>query len=868
MNRNTTRALSRPPIEPLEPRRMLNAADLDPAFGDGDGLAVQPVPGGHLYGNGIVMQSNGRVIVGGTRYNSTTREDVALVRFNVNGTTDYTFNNNTGIVIGDVASRDNRFFSMVVQPDDKILVAAMDLNPSIITNEPARFVIWRYNANGTPDTGFGTSGRVLLDNFVAGKTNHWPRLALQPDGKIIVAGGASHTNFVAARLNTDGQLDSTFGGGDGKVLASPTGSSIYPNDVAVAPDGDIIVIGDALEIYPDDSAKILFAAVRWDSDGNLDEEFGGGDGMALFPVLDAAHGTAESIAVQADGKILLGGTKFAGGQAYDFALLRISDAGVPDTSFSGDGWQVTNLSMDDRIMDLQIVDGGKILAVGRSYSTASRLSGSASIVRYNSNGNLDTTFGDNGKLLTKFALPNAEIHGVVRRPSGEYVLGGFWENQATFANEWIAAQLLGDNAPAPINASVAGKIFNDVDADGFRDAAEAGLANWKVFIDADKDGVLDPGEKTATSDAAGNYKFADLAPGSYRVRVVQQATWRRTKPTAAWYDYNLVAGQDVTVADFGQSQSVQITGNLFEDKDGDGIKDAGEGPLSEWWLYLDANKNGKFDTGERRAMTDAAGNYKFNPLPAGSYRVREDILTSGWRISTPSSGYHDVTLAAGGSASGKNFGNTKNVLISGTLWNDLDADAVKDAGEGGLAGWKVFIDANKNGLLDTGEKTATTDASGNYKFTALRAGSYRIREVLQAGWRKTTAASWYDLTLPSGGSATGKNFGNTQKILISGNVFNDLNGDHLKSAGEGGLAGWRIFVDKDNDGVYDIGESNVLSDASGNWSFKQLLAGTYKLRIVQQTGWTRTTPTSGYHSVTLASGASATGKLFGEKKLA
>ena len=314
------------------------------------------------------------------------------------------------------------------------------------------------------------------------------------------------------------------------------------------------------------------------------------------------------------------------------------------------------------------------------------------------------------------------------------------------------------------------------------------------------------------------------------------------------------------------SNTASIAGNLFNDLDSDGVKDSGEGALSNWKVFLDADKDGVLDSGEKTATTDSSGNYKFTALAAGSYRVRE-VTNSGWRRTAPSSGYFDVTLTSGQASTGKNFGNTQKVLISGTLFNDLDGDGTKDSGEGGLSNWKVYLDSDKDGVWDSTEKYVMTNTSGSYTFKTLAAGSYRVREVLPSGWRRTTPSSGYfDLTLSNGGSSTGKNFGNTQKILISGTVFNDLDGDKIKDSGEVGLSGWKVFIDSDSDGVWDSSEKYVTTSSSGSWSFKNLAAGTYRVRVVQQTGWTRTTPTSGYHSVTLSSGGSSTGKLFGEKK--
>ena len=95
-----------------------------------------------------------------------------------------------------------------------------------------------------------------------------------------------------------------------------------------------------------------------------------------------------------------------------------------------------------------------------------------------------------------------------------------------------------------------------------------------------------------------------------------------------------------------------------------------------------------------------------------------------------------------------------------------------------------------------------------------------------------------------------------------------MNGDRIRNSGEAALASWRVFIDSDLDGVWDSTERSTLTDAGGNYSFKTLSAGTYRVRIVQQSGWTRTTPTAGYHSVTLTNGQSATGKLFGERRIA
>jgi protocatechuate 3,4-dioxygenase beta subunit len=309
-----------------------------------------------------------------------------------------------------------------------------------------------------------------------------------------------------------------------------------------------------------------------------------------------------------------------------------------------------------------------------------------------------------------------------------------------------------------------------------------------------------------------------------------------------------------------------ISGSNFSDANADGSKGSGEGGLAGVTVFLDANENGKADTGERTSSTDGAGNYRFFNLDAGTYRVRQ-VVPAGYRVTTPASGYFDVALASGQDVTLKGFGDTQKVLIAGNVYNDLNGGGTKSSGETGIAGWRVFLDADNDGVVDSGEKSVLTDSSGNYRFNNLVAGTYRARLVVPAGWRRSQPSSAaYTLTLGNGAAATGKNFGATQRVLISGTVFNDLNGDRVKNSGEAGLSGWRVYVDADNDGKFDSGEKNLLTDSRGNWAFRDLAAGAYRVRVVPQSGWGLTTPTAGVFSITVGSGQTSTGKLFGARR--
>src|SRR5205807_2638111 len=135
--------------------------------------------------------------------------------------------------------------------------------------------------------------------------------------------------------------------------------------------------------------------------------------------------------------------------------------------------------------------------------------------------------------------------------------------------------------------------------------------------------------------------------------------------------------------------------------------------------------------------------------------------------------------------------------ISGTVYNDVNANASRDSGEAGISGRTVYIDANNNGALDASERTtitdasgaysfagltAATDASGNFMFNNLAAGNYKVRQILPSDWKQITPTSNFGqtVTLSTGQNATRKNFGDqivttTSGASIAGGVFRDLN---------------------------------------------------------------------------------------------
>lgn len=184
-----------------------------------------------------------------------------------------------------------------------------------------------------------------------------------------------------------------------------------------------------------------------------------------------------------------------------------------------------------------------------------------------------------------------------------------------------------------------------------------------------------------------------------------------------------------------------ILGTVFNDLDGDAVKDGTEPGLSGWTVYLDTNDNSVLDSGEASTVSGATGTYSFTGLSSGTYRLRQ-ISQPGWMLTLPWSGVYQFTLATPSStASNRNWGNVIPGNINGFVFADYDSDGTKDGNEPGLSGWTVYLDTNNDSMLDPTETQTTAAANGSYSFPGLRPGQYTVREIVPAGWAQTVPGS-------------------------------------------------------------------------------------------------------------------------------
>ncbi|HEY0427715.1 MAG TPA: FG-GAP-like repeat-containing protein, partial [Pyrinomonadaceae bacterium] len=270
--------------------------------------------------------------------------------------------------------------AVVVQPDGKIVVAGVVNVDSGGSTLGADFGVVRFNSNGSLDAAFDGDGKVTT-NFGNTRFDAAKAIALQADGKIIVAGvsgtGGFNTDFALARYNADGSLDTTFDG-DGLVLTDiGAGTADTAYAVTIQTDGKIVVAGDSRVNGSNSSG----AAARYNADGSLDTTFDL-DGIVTV----GGVSTFYAVALQPDGKIVGAGTN------QKLVVARINSNGAIDTSFGVNGYaNYSALNFSDTAYAVLVEADGKIVAGGSSTTSASASPTCAPMVRFTAAGSIETS---------------------------------------------------------------------------------------------------------------------------------------------------------------------------------------------------------------------------------------------------------------------------------------------------------------------------------------------------------------------------------------------------------------------------------------------------------------------------------------------
>jgi hypothetical protein len=441
------------------------------------------------------------------------------------------------------------------------------------------------------------------------------------------------------------------------------------------------------------------------------------------------------------------------------------------------------------------------------------------------------------------------------------------------------------------NGSIGDFVWNDLDKDGVQDAGEPGIPGVTVRLyNATTNAVI----ATAVTDAQGNYIFNDLAGGDYFVEFVTPAGYTRTSrnninpvqfntdsdmniTTGRTNPFSLNNGQRTANVDAGfwlttPPGTGKIGDRVWYDVNQNGIQDAGEPSMAGITVTLYDNAG----VAIKQVTTDQNGNYIFTDLAAGTYTVGFSNLPQGFTFTQTGQG-----TAATGSDADPATGRTGNIVLAagqtnldvdaglrqalaGTaslgnrVWYDLNNNGLQESGEPGVQGVAVELLDNNNNPIDKDPvtagvqpTTAVTNALGEYLFTGLAAGQYKVRfSSLPAGYVVVTKNAGTSRDIDSDGNAIAAGSSTTDAVSLAINQERlDIDLGIFNTTAPVGKLGDRVWFDVNNNGVQDAGEQGVpgvsvallnaagtiiattTTDNNGNYLFVNLADGTYSVQF-------------------------------------
>jgi serine-aspartate repeat-containing protein C/D/E len=405
-------------------------------------------------------------------------------------------------------------------------------------------------------------------------------------------------------------------------------------------------------------------------------------------------------------------------------------------------------------------------------------------------------------------------------------------------------------------ASLSGRVHADANGDCIFQPGEQLLSGVEVRLFDSNGNVV----ATTTTGADGVYKFSNLAPGTYSVFEVQPSGYFDGGEKVGTAGGNVTgddrvggitlgSGVNATGYDFCENVPVSLSGYVFVDLNDNCMREQGETGIAGVTItLLDANGNNT----NRTTTTDANGFYRFDGLAPGVYGVAEAQPTSyvdGQDCPGTAGGENDgndritgAMLNPGVNGQEYNFGELIPSSISGRVHADKNGDCTFQEGEQPLAGVQIQLRDNAGNVI----ATAVTGADGVYVFNGLAPGVYQVFEVQPGGYfdggEKVGSAGGTvggndlitSITLGPGITATGYDFCENEPVSLSGYVYVDLDNDGVRDVGETGIAGVTLAL-LDANGAPTM--RTVTTDANGFYRFDGLAPGVYGVTEVQPTAY-------------------------------
>lgn len=800
---------------------------------------------------GVAVSPAGKVYVGGSKYIASGINNAYIAAFNANGTPDTTFDGDgvwqqswTGENFNDIVGMtylqgrlyvgwgDSRNLGIARFTDSGTLdtafdgdgknslpftattVAAQDYFFAANATTPAFYVagmtngsgvIAKFNLNGSRDIGFSTTP------FATDFGIH--QIGVDQGGRVY-AGGSRGRRATVARLTSSGAVDTTFA--TSGFFTSTDTNEVSATSLAVDDFGVIFTASNG-----GSGVGATSAATALTQEGVKNLTFGNA-GRLVVPI--ALVGSAVR---QNDGKIILVGRQTIGGDQVDTKIVRLNPAPAPT--------QISGSLFDDVNGDgIQNDVGGSTTFYG--ITTYLDLDGDAVMDDAE-----PKAYAGSGKFEYNNLAPgtySVRLHiysttpAVQTRPSGN---GGF---TITTTGAFNNVGPFGVKFVMPTTA-VAGRVFNDLDADGIFDSDEAGLQGGTIFDDVDGDGALDAGETNVTTDiggqftinlTTGNHFLRHLPPSGYRATGQSLATPVSGSTFATNNVLRVPTDTSMNQVRFGE-QWIPVTGAsasgvVFNDADQNGTKGTGEAGLSGVTAYIDLDNDKVLDANERSTTTDGNGAFAFTNLPdTGSVTRLRIVLPAGGTQTTPANGFgYSLAFGVGVTNTNKNFGlylvpadtTPPTVALS---YSNLAEQAVTIQFSESVAGSFTASD-----LVLKNTTTNTTVAASDLTLTSLPGNAYKLTYKTGAA---TTPLPRGRYTLTIAGTVTdgaGNALAATPAISFvvqPGDVTGDGKTDFsdlvilAQNYGQSGKTFAQGNVDYSTDGKVDFNDLVLLAQAYG-----------------------------------------------------